>query len=89
MTVLSAKSQERLNAFLKLPGREGGDAPGFHAKIQAWALDPEHGGLPDLSGRSFANWLDNEWEQWTEEPERTVEDVLKGAVTQWCGGRTF
>ncbi len=61
--------------------------------IQSWAghPDPADGGmLPERSARAFADWL---WDNWTEfyaEGEgKTVEDVLKGAVQDWCGGRTF
>lgn len=56
--------------------------------IVTWARDPEHGRLPDQSALPFADWLDQEWSGWTEEPRR-VRDVLEGAVTAWCGGRTF
>lgn len=92
MTVLSEKSLARLKEFLDEPasdwdpdGPRGADP---HSKVLAWAQDPEFGGLPPEAARPFADWLSNEWANWTEEPI-TVKDVLEGAVTQWCGGRTF
>jgi hypothetical protein len=60
-----------------------------YSKILGWARDPEYGGLPEYAAYHFAQWLSNVWADWTEEPDRTVKDVLEGAVTDWCGGRTF
>jgi hypothetical protein len=60
-----------------------------YSKILAWASDPEYGGLPERSARGFADWLSNVWADWTEEPDRTVKDILEGAVTDWCGGRVM
>lgn len=59
--------------------------------IQEWATGegPTEGQLPKASGRAFAEWLNNGWNDWTEEGETTVKDVLEGAVSDWCGGRSF
>lgn len=54
-----------------------------------WARDEEGGQLPRASARHFADWLNAAWNDWTEDEEATVKDVLEGAVTEWCGGRTF
>lgn len=82
-----------LKVFLEMPcGQALEDIPvsvNMKSLIREWALDPEYGGLPDPSGRSFANWIDGCWDDWTEEPEVTVKDVLEGAVSEWCGGRSF
>lgn len=83
-SVLSARSLELLKAWLTLPAR---NANMVHSHILGWAMDPDHGGLPQASAKAFANWLDNNWEDWTEEPQTTTKEVLEGAVTDWCGGR--
>lgn len=59
--------------------------------IREWAISmhPDHGQLPGASGRAFAEWLNDGWNGWTEEPEFTVQKILEGAVAEWCGGRTF
>ena len=46
--------------------------------IREWAEDPHGGGLPAVSARPFATWLD-------EDGERTNEQVLKGARAHWVG----
>lgn len=93
VTVLSEKDQQRLKEFLAAPAvdydPDGALMKDPYNKALAWARDPEHGGLPLESARGFANWLSNCWADWTEDPEATVKDVLEGAVTEWCGGRTF
>jgi hypothetical protein len=93
VSVLSEKNRQRLEEFLAAPAEDydpdGPRGTDPHSKILTWALDPEYGGLPALSGRSFANWLSNCWADWTEEPGATVKDVLEGAVSDWCGGRSF
>lgn len=59
--------------------------------IREWAISmqPEHGQLPGASGRAFAEWLNDGWNGWTEEEEVTVQKILEGAVSEWCGGRSF
>lgn len=59
--------------------------------IAEWArgTGPTEGQLPDVSGRDFASWLDHVWSDWTEEPEASVQKILEGAVSEWCGGRSF
>lgn len=94
--VLSEQALKRLKVFLAEPAYrydpdrlEGTDPYG---KILDWALDPDHGGLPRYSAAPFANWLSNGWTAWTEEAEEegtTVEQVLQGAVEDWCGGRVM
>lgn len=70
------------------------DLPAFATEvewsdIQDWASEPGGGSLPDESARAFATWLNEVWDDYTEDATSTVKDVLEGAVTQWCGGRTF
>jgi len=93
VTVLSARDKERLKAFLAAPAADydadQGSNPDPYNKILAWARDPEHGSLPERSARSFADWLSNVWADWTDDEGVTVEAVLQGAVSDWCGGRTF
>jgi len=81
---LNQKEQDRLKESAQ--AQKGGNKL-FHL-IRAWALSEDGGALPEYSARPFAGWLFNVWENWTEEPETTVGDVLKGAVSDWCGGRT-
>lgn len=59
--------------------------------IREWAIGmgPTEGRLPGASGRAFAEWLDHEWDGWTEEEDTPVQKILEGAVTEWCGGRAF
>lgn len=59
--------------------------------IREWAIGtgPYQGLLPGASGRAFATWLNSEWGDWTEEEYVPVQKILEGAVTEWCGGRTF
>lgn len=59
--------------------------------IHEWAISmqPDHGQLPGASGRAFAEWLNHEWDGWTEEEEVPVQKILEGAVAEWCGGRSF
>lgn len=59
--------------------------------IREWAIGmgPTQGQLPGASGRAFAEWLNHEWEGWTEEEDVKVQKILEDAVTEWCGGRSF
>ena len=93
VTVLSGQNLKKLQAFLEQDAREYSDdyndlASDPYSKIFAWAQDPEHGGLPERSARGFADWISGAWNDWVEEPVK-VKDLLDGAVTEWCGGRTF
>lgn len=93
-TVLSGQALKRLQEFLGQKAQHYDDgyndlASDPYSKIFSWAADPEHGGLPERSARGFADWLSGCWSDWTEEPETTVKDVLEGAVSAWCGGRSF
>lgn len=82
-SVLSGRALDNLKSWLTLPV---GNVPDNYSKIMDWAADPDHGGLPRASARAFANWLTDNWYDWADN-EGTVEDVLEGAVTDWCGGR--
>jgi hypothetical protein len=59
--------------------------------ILEWAIGmgPSEGQLPGASGRAFAAWLNAGWADWTEEEDVPVHKILEGAVTEWCGGRSF
>lgn len=59
--------------------------------IREWAISqaPGHGQLPGASGRAFAEWLGNGWADWTEDAGMPVQKILEGAVSEWCGGRSF
>lgn len=59
--------------------------------IREWAIgqQPDQGQLPGRSASAFATWLDQGWADWTEDEDVTAKDVLLGAVTEWCGGRSF
>ena len=96
---LSEKGLKRptLKAFLAMPCGEvdlESDNPFgnyLESLIAEWArgTGATEGQLPDVSGRDFASWLDHVWENWTEEPEVSVQKILEGAVSEWCGGRSF
>lgn len=87
--VLSGKAMENMKVFLGKTAAQAGEDPRLRRFILDWALDPELGSLPGMSGRAFTNWLDICWEDWAADPEATVKSVLEGAVSDWCGGRTF
>jgi hypothetical protein len=59
--------------------------------IREWAIgqQPDQGQLPGRSASAFATWLDQSWEDWSDDEDATVKDILSGAVTEWCGGRSF
>jgi len=51
-----------------------------------WAKADGGGGLPDVSARPFAAWLDGSWNDYDDgEGKLTNEDVLKGALAFWTG----
>lgn len=85
--VLSERSLAQLKILLDQPCQEA--LAMTRDRMLDWALDPEYGGLPPRSATAFADWLNEVWEDWTEEPEPTVKDILEGAVTEWCGGRVM
>jgi hypothetical protein len=92
--VLSARALERLKVFLAEPAVKydvnNPDGYALYSKILGWAEDPEYGGLPSYSAVAFAHWLDDAWSDFYDGDESvTVEQALKGAVEQWCGGRTL
>ena len=54
--------------------------------IYAWALADGGGGLPAVSARPFAVWLDDEWNEFDDgEDKLTNKDVLEGALEHWTG----
>jgi hypothetical protein len=92
---VEAVTRPTLKTFLRLQCGEvladGGLSIHLEDLIAEWATGngPTEGQLPDVSGRDFASWLDHVWETWTEEPEVPVQEILEGAVSEWCGGRSF
>lgn len=70
---------------------DGDDRPGVQAlellDIVDWASEPSGGGLPEPSATAFAEWLDEEVCTFNEDGDKTNEDVLKGALSYWTGGR--
>jgi len=84
-----------LKAFLAMSYGEVLDDPSVYWDLELliaeWATgkEPTRGQLPDVSGRNFASWLDDMWEDRTEEPDVPVQKILECAVSEWCGGRTF
>lgn len=66
---------------------DGDDRPGVKAltlnDIREWAED--EGGLPAVSARPFAAWLNEVFYSFNEDGECTNEDVLKGARAHWVG----
>lgn len=59
--------------------------------IREWATRSEEPGghLPLASARAFSRWLSDAWADWAEEEQATVPEILEGAVSEWCGGRSF
>lgn len=56
--------------------------------IREWAEDSAGGGLPAVSARPFAAWLDEEaFYDFNGDGDKTNEQVLKGALFYWVGGR--
>lgn len=84
-----------LKEFLALPCGDVLGNPPFSVHLESliaeWSTGkgPTEGQLPGVSGRAFAQWLDEGWDNWTEEPEVLVQKILEGAVSDWCGGRSF
>lgn len=74
-----------LKALAEMEG--GDDRPGVKAltvhDIREWAEGD--GGLPAVSARPFATWLDEIFYDWNEGGELTNGDVLKGARAHWVG----
>lgn len=76
-------------ATLKAPAEmePGDDRPGVkaleHDDIREWAEGD--GGLPAVSARPFADWLDDAFYDFNEDGDKTNEDVLKGARAHWVG----
>lgn len=55
--------------------------------IRRWAH--EQAGLPPVSAEPFSWWLNGEWNEFDDETgTQTNEDVLKGALAYWTGGRS-
>lgn len=51
-----------------------------------WAESSSGGGLPNVSARPFAAWLDGIWRDFDDSSgTQTNEDILKGAVAFWTG----
>lgn len=57
--------------------------------IAQWAEAPGGGGLPVESAQPFGRWLETVWGDFADDDRASVKDVLDGALTQWCGGRTL
>lgn len=97
MSAESARRMRRpaLKDFLALPCGEVLGVVLFSVNlenlIREWAISmqPDHGQLPGASGRAFAEWLNDGWNGWTEEEDVPVQKILEGAVSEWCGGRSF
>lgn len=94
MTVkLEGKNLARMKAFLEEPAADWGPDSSRERDpynlILAWAMDPDMGALPARSARPFADWLSDEWDEWTDNEGATVGEILSGAVMDWCGGRTM
>lgn len=59
--------------------------------IFEYVTDTNVNELPAYSARPFANWLEVNWYEFTEETRNgllTNRDVIHGAIVDWCGGRT-
>ena len=57
-----------------------------YARIKEWAVSDKGGGLPLVSAQPFANWLNNEWNDFDDgEGKLTNADVLYGAWKHWTG----
>lgn len=78
-------NQSLLKALAEM--EDGDDRPGVKAlarnDIREWAEDA--GGLPAVSARPFAAWLNEVFYEWNEDGELTNEQVLKGARAHWVG----
>lgn len=92
---MAAVKRPTLKAFLAMPCGEVLEdlsvSLNMESLIAEWARGKgaTEGQLPDVSGRDFASWLDHVWADWIEEPEVPVQQILEGAVEDWCGGRSF
>lgn len=57
------------------------------AMILTHVLD--HSGLPFESANPFSNWIYDTWYDFNEDGTLTNGQVIEGAITHWCGGRTL
>lgn len=77
--------RELLKALAEM--EDGEDRPGVKSltvhDIREWAEGD--GGLPAVSARPFATWLNEVFYDWNEDGEATNEQVLKGARAYWVG----
>lgn len=87
----------KLADFLALPATqysvENPDGWDPYQWALEWALDADGGALPRYSAQPFANWIHNAWDNFLGEDEEnngvTTRKILEGAVSDWCGGRSF
>jgi hypothetical protein len=55
------------------------------AEEAIFAYVRELNALPVESARPFAAWLDEEWNSWSEYEDKTVGEVIAGALAHWRG----
>lgn len=86
LTDKELKALAPVDFFDDRPG--AGEVPEYNQMVE-WAR--ETGGLPIYSARPFARWMEERWYDFSDDPDSTttVEQVLRGGVEDWCGGRPF
>lgn len=59
------------------------------SEILAWTTSDAGGSLPNVSARPFTEWLNGTWNQFDDgSGTQTNENILKGALEHWTGGRS-
>lgn len=76
---------DKLKELITQPANFEESTFGYFEMVE-WAKDDEGGGLPDVSARPFAAWLDGTWNEFDDGTgKQTNDNILQGAWESWTG----